>query len=187
MKKYLQALLAAVCLSLVASLGMAADLTDKHVQNYIASLKALDALEADEEDFDGWFDALGEGEGDEPVTMAEVIERSKGAPVYGKVEKIVQKNGFSSLADWATTADQVNAAYMRILMGDAQEMEKELAEVRAELDAMPDISAEQKQAILAMANEAAQVVEAMTKEVSEADIAVVERHLEALNEVLDDE
>lgn len=187
MKKYLQALLAAVCLSLLASLAMAADLTDQHVQNYIASLKALDALEADEEDFDGWFDAMDEGESEEHVTMAEVIERSKGAPVYAKVEKIVQNNGFSNMGDWAATADQVNAAYMRILMGDAQEMEKELAEVRAELDEMPDLSAEQKQAILSMANEAAQVVETMTKDVSEADIAVVQRHLEALNEVLDDE
>src|SRR5699024_12654612 len=119
MKKYLQALLAAVCLSLLASLAMAADLTDQHVQNYIASLKALDALEADEEDFDGGFDAMDEGESEEHVTMGEVIERSKGAPVNEKVEKIVQTNGLSNMADGAATEEQVNADQRSSLMGCA--------------------------------------------------------------------
>lgn len=176
----------ALCLTMLANIGVAANLTDKNVENYIASLKALDTLDADEEEFDGWFDAINE-EDDAPITMTEVIKRSKDAPVFTEVEKIVKQNGFNNIEQWASTADQVNAAYMRLLMGDPEAVDQELAEVQAELDEMPGLSAEQKQAILAMANEAAEVVNTMTKDVSDTDLEVVKRHLKALDEVLDGE
>src|SRR5699024_3472548 len=93
----------------------AADLTDKQVKNYIASIKAFDQMD------DSDFESILEDENEEMdlssledgmPSMAKILADAPKDDSYKAAESVVKKNGFANMNEWAQVADKVNAAIM---------------------------------------------------------------------------
>lgn len=166
----------------------AADLTDAQVKNYIASVKAFEKMELDNDAFGSWLaeaDVDSEGS-DDMLSMVKMVKQSPRDANYKKAEKIVQQHSFSSLQQWAEVADQVHAAAIALMLGaDSRNLQHEMQRAKAEIENMKGLSLEQKEMMLSMATAGMDMVSGWGASASDADIKVVRRHLKELSEVME--
>lgn len=166
----------------------AASLTDAQVKNYIASVKAFDQMEFDNDAFGSWLAEaeVGGDDSDGLLSMVKMVKQSPRDANYKKAEQIVQQHKFSSLQQWAEVADKVHAAAIALMLGaDNRSLQNEMQRAKAEIENMKGLSAEQKEMMLSMATAGLDMVSDWGAGASDADIKVVRRHLTELSEVME--
>lgn len=112
-------------------------------------------------DFEALGDKLAESHGvDESVTdpTSAFASWAKSADAKSQIDAVVAKHGFASLDDWSGVAASVMLAFSY----DAQELSEErVAEVVAEIEASPQVPADQKAAAIAQLREYVTAARAM--------------------------
>lgn len=172
-----------------SSTSVAANLTDAQVKNYIATIKAFEQIETNDSEFDDWLDedefdmsSLEEG----MPSIAAMIESAPRDGSYKKAEAAVKQHGFSSLQQWAQVADKVHGAMVVAMMDqEGGDMQNEMQRMQAEIQGMEGMSKEQKEMMMSLASAGMNMVENWTADVPDADVKVVKRHLNELNQVMD--
>ncbi|WP_166261734.1 hypothetical protein [Marinobacter salicampi] len=175
---------AVLVLALLAVAGslQAETLTDKRIENFIASLQELKTMESEFQDMGPDMSA---GAGKTPPDMSKLMSNSmeqiRGHEMYDKVEQVVEDHGFDSVEEWSTVGDRVLNAYMAKRMGgEGNEMQNEMSAAMREIQNNPDMSQAQKEQMMAMMGGAMKSVESMAN-APEEDIKAIEPHMEALD------
>lgn len=162
----------------------ASPLTDDEVTRFIASLEAANAF-GDQLEAEGKTDALEvamapqAGEAFKPYSNAVAAMKTKYPVDYAKLGAFVAPHGFSA-DNWAATGDRVITAYFAV------EMQRENPGAAAQMAAMdPSLLAMLPDAHRAEV-EAMRALIATVATVPEADRAVIEPHMDALDAAMED-
>lgn len=186
MNKQFQGFVLTVILALFASVGFAAPLTDQQVKGFISTLEEFADMEENNEEFEDWLDASEQhSEDDVQLSMVDMLEQFKHHPFNRKMETVVQRHGFKNLHEWAQVGDRINAAFMHHAMGGMAELEEQFKQMQRELANAPDLTPEQKEAMLSMASGGMQMISEFGEKASPEDVETVGRHLEELQRVYD--
>lgn len=184
--KKLNWLLVITMFMLAVPMAHSADLTNRQIENYIATLQEFNAVDGDmmvfEDDDEYSWDDIKAG----PPKMVELVKRGKDHPDYSKFEAVVKDHGFKNADDWASVADRVNAAFMYMVMDvDRDEVMKQLASARKEIESIPGLSAAQKEGMLAFATAGMEMLSGWMAEVPEADLKAVKPYMQKLMNVME--
>ncbi|MGO3296666.1 MAG: hypothetical protein ACTILN_13455 [Marinobacter sp.] len=165
----------------VASFSAHAEkLTDNTIRAFITTLEKAQTLEPEFEELNNDDDSKMP---DFSRIFSSSVEELKGEEAYGRMENLVQKNGFENLTQWAATGDRIYGAWMAIEMADqSPEINQEMQRAMAELDNNPNMSAEQKAQMRSLM-EAGLGVTKVASEAPPADIEAVKPHMNALRAV----
>lgn len=171
-------------LALVSFSAHADKLTDNTIRAFITTLEKAQALEPEfaelEDDDDSKVPDFSQ-------IFSSAVEELKGEEVYGRLEDLVQDNGFKNLTEWAAAGDRIYGAWMAIEIADqSPEINQEMQKAMAELDNNPHMSAEQK-AQMRSFMEAGLGATKMASEAPPADIDAVKPHVNALRAVTQDD
>jgi len=167
-------------LSLVSFGAHAQELTDSTIRSFITTLEKAQAMEPE-------FEELNDTGNNEALDLSRIfssaVEEMEGEEIYGRLEDLVQKNGFRNLDEWATTGDRIYRAWIAIEMkNQSPEFEKEMRSAMAEMDNNPHMSAEQKAQIRASMQTALGLTQ-KANDAPPADIEAVKPHMEALRAI----
>src|SRR5690554_106392 len=181
-------ILTAIALMLVTGLVMAADLTKKDVERWLAHAPDLHSwVEQQENEFDE--DALPEDIFDQDAMAKYGVQQLKQAGLYGELDRRVKAAGYSSVEHWITDSQKISMAYMAITLenekGKDQGTMSEILAQKEELAGlnMPEESKAMMEAMLDGALAMLQTVEAT----SSADKAAVKPYFNEVGEILGDE
>lgn len=174
----------ALMLSLAPFSAHADKLTDNTIRNFITTLEKAQALESE-------FENLNDTSNIESIDFSRMIsssvEKLKGQKAYGRLEDVVQDNGFNNLDEWAATGDRIYAAWMAIEMGDENPaLNQEMKEAMADMENSPGMNDQQKTQMRAMM-QAALGVTKTAAEAPPADIEAVRPHVNALKTISNNE
>lgn len=165
--------------SITTAQGIA--LTDKVISNYIRSLQEMESLS----------DRLTTEDADDGATMARlwlqgdaeaITDYLKSKDYYADVAQAVSKAGFSDTGEWVKVAQRITQAYMALEIGEqgpevAAQMEESMQQVRNN----EQLSQQQKEALLQQLAVSQQQLSQL-EEVSAADRAAVEPHMQQLRQ-----
>lgn len=185
-KKTFAAIIIAMLMAF-APLAQSANLTDRQIQNYIASAEELNGMEEELDIFDEEDDFTFEDLKDGPPKMVVLVEQAKGKPDYRKVETIVKRHGFKNMMDWAQVADRVNAAAIYLMMDvEREEIAKQMEKAKQEVEQMTGLSDTQKEFMLSMATAGMGIINSWVGDVPEADVRAVKPHLERYMQMVEE-
>ena len=167
-------------LSLVSFGAHAQELTDSTIRSFVTTLEEAQAMEPE-------FEELNNTGNNETLDLSRIfssaVEEMEGEEIYGRLEDLVQKNGFRNLGEWATMGDRIYRAWIAIEMkNQSPEFEKEMRSAMAEMDNNPHMSAEQKAQIRASMQTALGLTQ-KANDAPPADIEAVKPHMEALRAI----
>lgn len=170
---------------LIVPMAHSADLTNRQIEGYIATLEELNVMEDESTMFDDDDYTFHEFKDGLPK-MSVLIERSKGHPDYAKFVAVIKRHGFSNENEWAEVADRVNAATMYLMMDESDdEVMRELENARREIENIPGLSDAQKEQMLAIATGSIQLIKFWVGDVPEADLKAVKPYLQKLMAAMD--
>jgi len=154
---------------LVQGVAQGAGLTEVQVRGTIGALHDLEAT-------------FGKNTGKEGPP-ADLTAYARSQAEIDQAMVILRKHGFDSVETWISVAQRVVTAYMSVKMAQEQPgVAEEMRRARAEIEASPDMTPEQKQQMLAMMEQSMASVRAMSSAPSE-DVATVRKLLPELDAV----
>ena len=124
-------------------------LTEKVLENLISTAKELEKLQTVKGK------ELYEEEGDEDsdsldITPEKIIMAVKRSGSYDEVSRIVSKHGFHSVDEWAGLYSRTIKAMMATVMVGMADYQSQMKAQMEQMLANPDLTSEQKQAIMSM-------------------------------------
>lgn len=166
----------------------AANLTSKQVENYIKTVKTLNETDFDlAEDLDETYDLEDYFKSGLPK-IEDMVKNHKNTSEIKEVEKIVKRHGFKNIIEWAQAGDKINAATLALMFEEENvDLQNELDKAKKELEDMPWLTDEQKEAMLGFALGAANLVNNWIGDVPERDKKVVKPYLQQLMEIMGDD
>lgn len=166
----------------------AANLTSKQVENYIKTVKTLNETDFDlAEDLDETYDFEDYFKSGLPK-IEDMVKNHKNTSEIKEVEKIVKRHGFKNITEWAQAGDKINAATLALMFEEENvDLQNELDKAKKELEDMPWLTDEQKEAMLGFALGAANLVNNWIGDVPERDKKVVKPYLQQLMEIMGDD
>lgn len=174
-------ILAAVLLLPVQA--MAGGLSGDQVQRFVASMKEVNVL-GEEMEKAGKNEVLRkkmqpmEGEKFAPYTKSSGLLKTEFPDDYKKLGTVVSGHGFSSVEDWAGTADSVMHAYMANKMGEPK---KQLEAAKAQMT--PEMMAAMPPEAQAQMKQGMQMMEALSQ-VSQSDRDAVAQYTGQIDEMI---
>lgn len=164
-------------LTLFAAFASAAELTQKDVEQWLASAPELQTwLESQEHKLEQ-APAIDENLNDADI-LQQAVQQLKQVGVYEGLEQKVKAAKFEGVTQWLQLSQQISLAYMALIMeeqlGERAEIEEQLAQIAAAQ--MPEESKEMMQAMLESSLAMFDAIAA----VSDADKAAVQPYLEQL-------
>lgn len=182
-------ILTAIALMLVTGLVMAADLTKKDVERWLAHAPDLHSwVEQQENEFDE--DALPEDIFDQDAMAKYGVQQLKQAGLYGELDKRVKAAGYGSVEGWIIESQRISMAYMAITL--------ENENAKGEGGTKSEILAQKKElALLNMPEESKAMMEAMldgalamlktVESTTAADKAAVKPYFKEIGKLLDED
>ncbi len=165
----------------------AADLSRAEVEGFI---EAFEEIRVEAEAYEDEAEEYRRESGRTFTSFSDAVEIMR-AVGFDEIDDIAEDHGFADGADWGRVGDRVMAAYMAIQMGDAgggQDMAETMAQMRQMLEEDPNMTEEQKAALLAQMEDAmAQAEAAMAgmPETSQADRDLVREYVPQLEAAMD--
>ncbi len=168
----------------------ASSLKDADIRNFISSMKEVQMIEEEYDDLDDFMEDEDLSEQDMEIPenpMSDSIKALRGHEIYGRLDGIAKKNGFSGVTQWASVGDRVLKAFFSILLEEEEPaMRSEMERTLREIDENPHMSDAQKQEMKQMMRNAMSTVDAMADAPSE-DVDAVRPHMGELRQVLEGE
>ena len=158
-------------------------LTDTQVRNFIASFAEMQEML--DESYDEAEDPR-ENEEDKDFSPSAMISdfmtEIQGHELYGNVERLIRRHGFSGVNEWSAVGDRVMRAAFALEMGEhAPEMDEEMAEFMRNIEDNPHLDEAQKRQII---NEMQAATESMAELAAapEEDKDAVRPHMKTLRQ-----
>ncbi|MDX1756237.1 MAG: hypothetical protein R3175_09280 [Marinobacter sp.] len=168
-----------ICL---ASQASAQSLSDSQIQNFIASLVELNAME---DEFADLKLEMEQEQGRQEMPdfehpISDSIHRIEGHPEFDTFKDVIEGHGFDSPAEWGATGDRIFRAWMAIEMeSQGATVDQDVAKALAEIDNNPHMTQAQKDQMRAMMGGAMAAME-QARNAPEEDIRALRPHLDDL-------
>lgn len=175
-------LLLLICSVLIAGQASAEALSDSQIQNFIASLVELNAMEDEFADLKLEMDREQDRQEmpDFEHLISESITKMEAHPEFDTFKDVIDDHGFDSPAEWGETGDRIFRAWMAIEMErQGAAMNQDMAQAMAEIDSNPHMTQAQKDQMKAMMGGAMSAME-QARNAPPADVQALRPHLDKL-------
>lgn len=157
-------------------------LTDQNIEATIETMRDLRPVM--EKNQDALDKLIGEDERAD-IDPCEPPEKVRQSSAYQEMEEVARNHGFASGEQWCRIARRITAAYAAVKIEEEEPQWREkMADVRQQIEAAPNLSAEQKDQLKAQLEESTAAIGA--QDASEADKAAVKANLDKIESALED-
>lgn len=177
--------------ALLAGPAAAENLSDRQIQNFIASLVELNAKEEEFASLKLEMEQEQEQKRGEMPDFEHLISSSirkmEGHPEFAVFKEVIEDNGFDSPAQWGETGDRVFRAWMAIEMEQqGATVNQDMARAMAEIDNNPHMTQAQKDQMKAIMGGAMSAME-QARQAPAADVQALRPHLDDLRAATEDQ
>ncbi len=157
-------------------------LTDQKIEATIATMRDLrPVMERNQDALDK---LIGEDERAD-IDPCAPPEKVRESAAYQEMEAVVRQHGFASGEQWCHVAQRITAAYAAVkIEAEEPQWREKMADVRQQIETAPNLSAEQKDQLMAQLEESTSAIGA--QDAPEADKAAVKANLDKIESALED-
>lgn len=182
MVKWMARMGAVLAMLAMAAVAASTPLSEAEVQRFIASLPEIEQLSAEEQDA-GWLDEADGLDFERPLSGS--IHALRGRAMYGQLDAVAAKHGFSGLEHWARVGDKVFKAFLALEMEQQRpQLQAQAAEQLREIEQNPHLTPEQREQLKHMLSSSMQFMESLAQAPA-SDMEAVRPHLAELRRLLE--
>jgi hypothetical protein len=171
-----------LCAAPVRSAPADAPLTEQKINATIAAMRDLRPVM---EKHQGELEKLVPEEERAGMDPCAPPEKVRSSAAYQEMEAVVRTHGFADGEQWCRVARRITAAYAAVKLDEEEPQWREkMAEVRRQIETAPNLSAEQKDKLLAQLEETTAAIGAQSA--PEADKAAVKANLSEIERALEE-